>query len=85
LGDKVGQAKALHAKALASVVAKDLPSAAKNALKASKLYAEVQNSSGARFELNALAQIQLLQGRPAAAMQSAKSANESKVALLLCH
>lgn len=74
LGDKAGQAKALHAKALAYVVAKDFQSAAKNAQKASLLYSEIGNSSGVRFEFIALARMQLLQGRPAAAMESAKRA-----------
>jgi len=74
LRDLSGQAKALHMKAMAYSSSGDTGSAVRNAQKALAIYKEIGDAQGQLFELTAIAQLQLRQGQPYAALHAASLA-----------
>mmetsp|Transcript_157788 Transcript_157788/g.287480 ORF Transcript_157788/g.287480 Transcript_157788/m.287480 type:complete len:848 (-) Transcript_157788:31-2574(-) len=74
LGDKAGQAKSLHAQALASLIADDFEKAITLGKKALALYEELDDKKSMVFELSIIAQWTLSNEKPSKALQSAKKA-----------
>mmetsp|Transcript_142534 Transcript_142534/g.262878 ORF Transcript_142534/g.262878 Transcript_142534/m.262878 type:complete len:734 (-) Transcript_142534:115-2316(-) len=74
LGDKLGQAKAMHAKALAASLTGDCAGAVSLVKEAFAIYSELGMAQGKASELQTMAEFYLVMGKPSTALKAAKEA-----------
>merc|ERR1719265_248555 len=74
LGDKLGQAKASHAKALAASLTEDFATAVSLGTAAVAIYSELGMEQGKMLELQSISEWYLSMGKPSSALKAAKEA-----------